>query len=403
MKNIQSLIWRGLAAATLGLGMSLVLAAPPAPGTWQRIDNPGPVTGLDGKKHSAQCSGYPGTDPSFRFWARKGSSKNVFVFFEGGGACWDNLTCTFPIAGLPEQVPQFFVPQISPATDPATFDGIFRTDNPANPVHDWSMVYIPYCTGDIHTGSTSKAYTSVGHPVLPVPPGTPITINHRGFDNFMVVLDWMRKNIDKPKNVLVTGASAGGYGATVNSPWVGKAFPQAHLYVVADASQGVTTPAWDQGNPGLGSWNPQLAPWVFGTTLPPGREFMRRAAEGQPHAKMAQFTTSSDTVQIGFYGVMKQFYGPGGACPNPAVDWYQQMSRQLIADGSEVGNYRYYVAGGTYHTLLRSPTFYTEASPGPTFAQWLDDMLDNRGGTRGQGGRWFNASCPTCLIDWPCQ
>jgi hypothetical protein len=79
------------------------------------------------------------------------------------------------------------------------------------------------------------------------------------------------------------------------------------------------------------------------------------------------------------------------------------MSRQLIADGSEVGNYRYYVAGGTYHTLLRSPTFYTEASPGPTFAQWLDDMLDNRGGTRGQGGRWFNASCPTCLIDWPCQ
>jgi hypothetical protein len=157
----------------------------------------------------------------------------------------------------------------------------------------------------------------------------PITIHHRGFDNFMVVLDWMRKNIDKPKNVLVTGVSAGGYGATVNSPWVGRAFPQAQLYVLADASQGVTTPAFDAGTPGRGSWNPQFAPWVFGNDIAsvPGGEVMRRAAQGQRRAKVAQFTTSFDGVQIGFYGLMKQFYGPGGSCSNPAIDWYQQMSR----------------------------------------------------------------------------
>jgi hypothetical protein len=396
---------RSLWAAAFVVAAPLVLAAPGTPGTWERIDNPAPVVGLDGKTHTAQCSGYPGTDPSFRFWARKGSSKNLVVFFEGGGACWDNLTCTFPIAGLPPQVPQFFVPAIAPATNPASYDGIFRADQPANPVADWNMVYIPYCTGDIHSGSATKQYTSVGHPVLPVPPGTPITINHRGFDNFMVVLEWMRKNFDKPKNVLVTGSSAGGYGATVNSPWIGRAFSQAHLYVLADASQGVTTPAWDTSNPGRGSWNQQFAPWVFGSDAAsvPGREFLRRAAEGQPHAKVAQFTTALDGVQIGFYGVMKQFYGPGGTCPNSAVDWYQQMSRQLIADGNEVGNYRYYVAGGDYHTLLRSPTFYSESSAGTTFAQWLDDMLASRGGTNGVGGQWFNAACPTCLIDLPCQ
>ena len=186
---------------------------------------------------------------------------------------------------------------------------------------------------------------------------------------------------------------------------MGRAFPQAHLFVLADASQGVSTSAFDNGNPGRDSWNPQLATWVFGegAAVPPGGELMRQAAQGQRHAKLAQFTTALDNVQIGFYGLQKQFYGPGGACPNPAVDWYQQMSKQLVSDGSEVGNYRYYVAGGDYHTLLRDPRFYSESSAGPTFASWLADMLANRGGTNGVGGGWFNAACPTCLIDFPCQ
>jgi len=198
---------------------------------------------------------------------------------------------------------------------------------------------------------------------------------------------------------------AGGYGATANSPWVGRAFPQARLSVLADASQGVSTAAFDSGNPGRNSWNPQLAPWVYGagSTVPPGRELMRRAAQGQPQAKLAQFTTALDDVQIGFYSVMKGYYGPGGSCPNPAIDWYQQMKGQLVADANEVPNFSYYLAGGDYHTLLRSPSFYSEASAGPTFASWLGDMLANRGGTRDKGGKWFNAACPTCLVDVPCQ
>ncbi len=379
-----------------------VQAKPPAPPTWEKISNPAPVT-VDGKTYEAKCSGYPGTDPSFSFWARKGKSKNLVVYFEGGGACWDNLTCTFPIAGLPAAVPQFFVPQVPPGTDPATIGGIFRTDNAANAVRDWDMVYIPYCTGDIHVGSATKAYTSVGHPVFPIPPGAPITINHRGFDNFRVVLEWIKKNFDKPKKILVTGVSAGGYGATANSPWLGRAFPQASLFVVADASQGVTTATFDHGNPGRNSWNPQLAPWVFGSPdSVSGPELMRRAALGQPDAHFAQFTTSFDTVQIGFYSVTKTYYPPGGRCADPGVDWYQQMTRQLVSDVWRLDNYRFYLAGGTYHTLLRDDTYYTEHSAGPAFASWLGDMLKGNSGRDWLGDRLFSVFCPGCLVHLPC-
>ena len=413
MVSTRSTLFRVLWVLALAMAAPFVLAHPSAPPTWQRIDSPAPAVGLDGKLHKAQCSGYPGTDSSFRFWARKGKSKNLVVYFEGGGACWDNLTCTFPIAGLPPQVPQFFVPQVPPGTDPATLGGIFRGDNPANPVGDWDMVYIPYCTGDLHAGSATRQYTSIGNAALGVPAGLPLTIQHRGFDNFMVVMDWVKKNFDKPKNVLVTGASAGGYGATINSPWIGKAYPKAKMFVLADASQGVTTTAFDTGTPGRGNWNAQFAPWVFGAnaTSLSGGELMRRAAQGQPRARLAQFTTALDNVQIGFYGVMKQFYGPGGSCPNPAIDWYQQMKTQIVSDGTSVRNFRFYVAGGQYHTLLRDDNYYNETSAGPPFASWLSGMLDRRGGgddhhddDDAHGGvRWTNVACPNCLVDLPCQ
>lgn len=385
-------------------------AAPPLlpdiPRDWTKFENLPAVIGADGKQHEATCSAFPGTDPKFNFWAKRGSVNNVVVYFEGGGACWDNLTCTFPIAnGLPQQVPQFFVPAIAPGTTPANYDGIFKSDNPENPVKDWSFVYIPYCTGDIHLGSKEKTYTSVGHPVLGIPPGTPISIQHRGFDNFMVVLDWMRKNFAKPHEILVTGSSAGGYGASGNFPWVVEAFPNAHVHVIADASQGVTTPAFDIGEPGRNSWNLTLAPWVYGadSTAVRSADLLRRGAEYYPRVKASQFTTPLDGVQIAFYGVMKQFYGPGGSCANPVVDWNQQMLSALNAYVGGVHNYRYYLAGGTYHTIMRSPLFYSEASAGIAFSEWMAGMLRSQGGTGGAGGvPWSNSACPTCLTPLPC-
>lgn len=399
MNRSLNLLRVTLAAVITTTAAQLALAA-----DWARID-PVPVVGMDGKLHAPSCSGYPGTDPSFKFWARKTASKNLVVYFEGGGACWDSLTCTFPIDGrLPPQVPQFYVPQVAPNTDPASYDGIFRSNDVTNPVHDWNFVYIPYCTGDLHAGSATRTYANVGHPAFPLP--ATFDIQHRGFDNFMVVMDWVRKNFDAPKNVLVAGSSAGGYGAAINFPWVAKAYPQAHLSVLADASQGVTTAAWDKGTPGRGSWNMQFAPGAFG---PDGnqlnsQDLLRAAAKSHPKVKVAQFTTQLDAVQVGFYGVMKTYYGPGGSCPNAAADWSQQMLGTLQSYNAEIGNFRSYLAAGIYHTNLRSPQFYTEASAGVAYSHWVETMLGNRGGTRGAGGGdWQDVACPGCQLALPCQ
>jgi hypothetical protein len=402
MRSLTRTALAGIVAIAGTLTAFNATAKPAQAGPWTIHEDLAPVVGSDGKTYSATCSGFPGTDPEFRFWSKKGASKNLVVYFEGGGACWDNLTCSFPIGtGLPAQ---FYVPQVAPGTNPANYSGLFDQSNPANPVKDWSFVYIPYCTGDIHTGSATKEYFNAGNSLLGGLPS--YTIQHRGFDNFMVVLDWINKNFDAPKSILVTGSSAGGYGAAANFPYIADSYPNAHMYVLADASQGVTTAAFDTGEPGRNSWNPQLPQWIFGAppTSVSSADLLRRAAEAYPRAKISQFTTTLDGVQVGFYGVMKQFYGPGGSCPDPAVDWNQQMIGALGSYGSEVRNFRYYLASGTYHTIMRSPLFYTEDSAGIAYSSWLASMLANRGGTGGSGGGdWKNVACPDCTTALSCQ
>ena len=111
MRSILS-HWTRAAAATALLCASVSVASA-QPGGWTKYENLSPVTGADGKIHSATCSGLPGTSPAFSFWAKRGTSRNLVVYFEGGGACWDNLTCTFPIgSGLPAPAPQFYVPAV---------------------------------------------------------------------------------------------------------------------------------------------------------------------------------------------------------------------------------------------------------------------------------------------------
>ena len=55
--------------------------------------------------------------------------------------------------------------------------GIFDFANPMNPFADFSVVYVPYCTGDVHIGNTDHDY------------GDGVVIEHKGYVNGTTALD----------------------------------------------------------------------------------------------------------------------------------------------------------------------------------------------------------------------
>ena len=348
---------------------------------WVRIV-PEPVT-INGKLYSPTCSNAPGTDPTFSYYFRKGTGDGLAVFFNGGGACWNDATCSKPrLAGDKamfsgkddEDAQSVYKAELLPGDGPGHMKGILDPADPRNPVRDWSMLFVPYCTGDVHSGSNTAHYRFPDT-------GKPFTIEHRGWDNMQVIMHWMQANVPPPGRLLVSGSSAGAYGAATHFTALHQLYPNASAVYLGDSGQGVTPPEFEKARDA--SWNYQLPVSVFGPDAgaTPDTEVVGRLAAFFPKDRFAQFTTIHDRTQTAFYAQMTQTYDCDA--------WTKKMTSQLTSRQS-APNFRSYVAQGDTHTILRSPLFYTEASGGTAFVDWLSALLN--------GEMPANETCADCLM-----
>lgn len=367
--------WIVLAAIALSACSAASAADAPseAPAQWVQVD-PGAIR-LDGRVFDPTCSQAPGADPEYRFWVRRGTADGLVIFFDGGGACWDDVTCAIPrLRGASRDDDGFYKAELIDSDDPRRFGGIFDLDNPRNPVRDWSFVYVPYCTGDVHSGSNTAHY-------MDPDTGAPFTIEHRGADNFRVILHWMKQHFAQPGQLLVAGSSAGAYGAATHYARIREAYPRGRATMLGDAGQGVMTQTFLERR--QQSWGFALPRGLLprNAAVTPDTDIVARLAARYPRDRFAQYTTARDVTQTSFYALM----GAEDACNA----WMEAMSRALSRRQS-APNFRSYLAAGEAHSILRTPRFFTEASGGVPLLEWLGAML-----TGGPG--WENRACQDCM------
>ena len=95
---------------------------------------------------------------------------------------------------------------------------------------DWSGVYVPYCTGDVHFG-TADNVTIPGDGVLPA-----LTNQHFvGYRNMQKFIGHLVPTFSGLSQVLLTGASAGGFGAGLNYGMVQDSFGSVPVTVLDDS------------------------------------------------------------------------------------------------------------------------------------------------------------------------
>lgn len=404
-KNVQLLL-TGALTAILGAA-STAQAAP----KWQEIAVPDAITVTlaDGSTRDVKpsCSGGPklanpdagpaggivSADTDFSFFVQRGNPNRVLVFLDGGGACWDANTCI----GSPLFGDSSYTQEINETSENLSqAGGILDAKNSKNPYRNYTKVYVPYCSGDIHYGSRDTSYT------LATPFG-PISweIRHRGADNLLATLDIIRNlgrkdggvDLSRAKDVTVTGVSAGGYGATLAFGYVAEETrKKARLNLISDAAIGVQTPdfyrdvIYNPAAPGTESWGvaDNLPTWVPAFADPDA--FLSAAAgnpsvfqpllftalaDYRPRAKLASLTTNLDLVQVGFYGITR----PGVDPTQVAGEWYFAMDAITDATAANA-NYRFFIEDGTSHTFLASDSlFYGVGANGVSIRDWVNAMI----------------------------
>jgi hypothetical protein len=206
---------------------------------------------------------------------------SLLVYFEGGGACTDATSC-WGSAPAAANLGQF---------DATTFAAAKQVQYPilnrkvtGNPMSAMNMVYIPYCTGDMHAGTTMTTFTE---------DGGSIPTYFWGGNDVDIFLARLVPTFSNTTRVWIAGTSAGGFASVLDWDRVQRAF-------------GVRTDIIDDSGPPIPAKGATSNAGIFGIwgVIPPTgcnacdslRSIYDYDRQTQPSSRYAFLTFAQDTV-----------------------------------------------------------------------------------------------------------
>jgi hypothetical protein len=165
---------------------------------------------------------------------------NVLFYFEGGGSCSTGDSCWGPMPGAANVA----------GYDSTTFATAMQRKYPilnrnraGNPFAELNMVYVPYCTGDLHAGSVERD--------LAVNGATRPTYFWGALD-LDLFLSRVVPTFPQAQHVWISGTSAGGFGSFLVFDHVARAFG-ARVDILDDSGPAIA-PKGTTENRLLGVW-----------------------------------------------------------------------------------------------------------------------------------------------------
>jgi hypothetical protein len=279
-----------------------------------------------------------------------GTSRDLVIYFSGGGECWDALTCeTLQTATSGP----FGSAQLASTT--SVFGGsIFDRTLAGNPFASANFVYVPYCTGDEHGGNNTATYaTSSGS----------VQYHHAGRANFAEDLTRLTTLFAAPTKVVVVGSDSGGYGALFNYDSIRKTWPTVASYLIDDSGSPLEANVTPQS-----VWTEQFANWNIGALLDP---ICSCRSAWSPALAAIAAKYSSDSMSLISYeqdSVLPAYYQISESQFTTALG---SLVTDVIAPTSNV---KYYFVSGQGHVLLFNPSSFDQ---GVNLVTWLGQQVDN--------------------------
>lgn len=279
-----------------------------------------------------------------------GTSRDLVIYFAGGGACWDALTCeTLQTATSGP----FGSTQLA-ATTSAFGGSIFDRTLAGSPFASANFVYVPYCTGDEHGGNNTVTYaTNSGS----------TQYHHAGRANFAEDLTRLALRFAAPTKVIVIGSSTGGYGALFNYDSIRKTWPATASYLIDDSGSPLEANVTPQS-----IWALEFSNWNIGALLDPlcacrmaWSPALAAIAAKYPSDRMSLLSYEQDSVLPSYYEISESQF-------NTALN---ALVTDVIAPTSNV---KYYFVPGSGHVLLFNPASYDQ---GVNLVTWLGQQVGN--------------------------
>lgn len=280
-------------------------------------------------------------------------SKNLLIYLMGGGACWDYATCYVVNIATKGPIRQ---QEFEGLVSRGALRGTILDRDLATPFRDWNLVFVPYCTGDVHSGDNDAVYEGAGQRQ---------TWRHRGRANLVAYLRRLKATFPALDRLVLTGSSAGGYGAALNHDLVRRSWPtaaQAHLIddcgpvLIGDEIPRVLRDAW------YTNWRLDRS---LGELCPECRDDMSkvvgRLSALYPRDRLSLLAFTQDRVIRTYLG------------GRSAAEFEAAMNRLASQVLDPLPNVRYFYIRSESHVMLFNPAAH--ASQGVRLLDWIGQQV----------------------------
>jgi hypothetical protein len=306
------------------------------------------------------------------------ASKKLLIYMEQGGACFNAALCGFNPATVADSITgRTFNDVISGMKKgvrqepPKT--GIFDYANPANPYKDWNAVWVPYCTGDAFGGSNPSATV----------PGVDGTQHFVGYTNMQKFVGHIVPTFKDAERVVLTGTSAGSFGAGINYNQVQDAFGAVPVTLIMDSgvpfADDFMSPCLQKQWRDLWKLDAAMPPDCTDCRHPDGGGFINLvfySAKKYPTVKLGVISVTEDDIMRFFFGFGENNCTQGGSyAPGKYTQGLTNLRQSAAPYRSQFASY--YIPG-INHMYSQFDDFYKPLAGGVTLVSWVNDVL---GGT----------------------
>jgi hypothetical protein len=305
------------------------------------------------------------------------ASKNLLIYLEQGGACFNSGLCGFNAATVQDSITGRDITQVKKNVgvkqEPQT-TGIFDYTNDKNPYKDWNAVWIPYCTGDAFGGS---------HPDATID-GLDGPQQFVGYMNMQKFVGHIVPTFHDAERVVLTGTSAVSFGAGLNFNQVQDAFGDVPVTLIMDSgipfSDDFMAPCLQK------EWR-QV--WNYDPLIPPDCEDCRNddggglinlvfySAKKYPNVKLGIISAEQDSIMRFFFAYGENDCGGGGGYDaTKYTNGLAQLRQSAASYGSQFASY--YIPGQT-HMYSQFDDFYQPKAGGVLLVDWVNDVLSGNG------------------------
>lgn len=308
----------------------------------------------------------------YKAFFRKGAENKVLVYFAGGGISISAETAK----------QDMYIRRVAPIDTFANRmmnRGGIATAADGNPFKNWTVIALPYATGDFHTGTNDFAYTDRD--------GNPKILYHHGYTNYTAVMQKALAlgGISNPESVLVTGYSAGaGAAALLANDVFTNWFPSAKSKTVLADAMLMFMDHWHSIAADV--WK---APAAISDRIRTNNIVLDGLAALHEDFGDAVTILFACSARDGELAKAQNYFDHGNMEVSERIaDRFQQRLRETIPQLKEIGAYLYIWDGLPYydaprsitmHTIIVTPDVYTDpAKHGISCAEWAYNAVNGK-------------------------